>query len=256
MDEASVWGLLLARARQHPHAAMPDPARVADPAARGLLELYLPLLARSRFVVAHLGQSLDGRIALVNGASRWVTGPLDVIHNHRMRALFDAVVVGATTIEQDDPNLTVRAVPGDHPTRVVIDLRRRLGVRYRVFEDGAARTLLICSQELLARGERHGQAEVIGIGMADGGVPRAVLERLLALGLKRVFVEGGGVTVSRFLAARCLDRLQITVAPVILGSGRPAISLPEIAEVGDGLRPAIRRFDLGDDTLYEARLGA
>ena len=67
---------------------------------RELLELYLPLCqgCPERFVVAHLGQSLDGRIAAANGASRWVTGAEDVVHNHRMRALFDAVVVGAGTV--------------------------------------------------------------------------------------------------------------------------------------------------------------
>ena len=67
-----------------------------------LLHLYLPLCrdCPDRFVVAHLGQSLDGRIAAANGASQWVTGPEDVAHNHRMRALFDAVVVGAGTVAQ------------------------------------------------------------------------------------------------------------------------------------------------------------
>ena len=89
-----------------------------------------------RFVVAHLGQSLDGRIAAANGASRWVTGEQDIVHNHRMRALFDAVVVGAGTVRHDDPQLTVRAVPGPHPVRVVLDTQRRLGPDYRVFNDG------------------------------------------------------------------------------------------------------------------------
>ena len=98
------------------------------PAARRLIELYLPLCGDcpERFVVAHLGQSLDGRIATVDGSSRWVTGPEDVAHNHRMRALFDAVVVGAETVRQDDPQLTVRLVPGRNPTRVVLDPGRRL----------------------------------------------------------------------------------------------------------------------------------
>ena len=67
-------------------------------------------------MVAHLGQSLDGRIAVANGASRWVTGDQDITHNHRMRALFDAVVVGASTVRHDDPQLTVRAVPGPIPS--------------------------------------------------------------------------------------------------------------------------------------------
>jgi diaminohydroxyphosphoribosylaminopyrimidine deaminase/5-amino-6-(5-phosphoribosylamino)uracil reductase len=227
-----------------------------EPDARRLIELYLPLCrdCPERFVVAHLGQSLDGRIATVDGSSRWVTGPEDVAHNHRMRALFDAVVVGAGTIHCDDPQLTVRLVPGRNPTRVVLDPRRRLHADHRIFTDRAAPTLVLCTEELCPGGGRVGRAEVIGVGRASGSLrPADVLDLLAARGLRRVFVEGGGVTVSRFLAAGCLHRLQITIAPLIIGSGRPSISLPEIGRLSDGLRPTVRKFDLGRDVLYECR---
>ena len=226
------------------------------PAARRLIELYLPLCGDcpERFVVAHLGQSLDGRIATVDGSSRWVTGPEDVAHNHRMRALFDAVVVGAETVRQDDPQLTVRLVPGRNPTRVVLDPGRRLKAGYRLFADGAAPTLVLCADELAGRKPRLGQAEVVGVVAEAGRVrPAAVLDLLARRGLRRVFVEGGGITVSRFLAAGCLHRLQITIAPLIIGSGRPSISLPKIGRLSEGLRPTVRKFDLGRDILFECR---
>jgi len=237
-------------------ADFPDPG-AWNWAARRLLELYLPLCrdCPERFVVAHLGQSLDGRIAAANGASRWVTGDEDLVHNHRMRALFDAVVVGAGTVAHDDPLLTVRAVPGPDPVRVVLDTRRRLGAEYRVFNDGEAPTLLLCAAELAEPGERQGQAEVLGVATSDQGLClQAVLDCLAERGLTRVFVEGGGVTVSRFLAAGSLHRLQITIAPLILGSGRPSITLPEIEQLSAGLRPVVRRYDLGADVLFDCRL--
>ena len=99
-----------------------------------LFQLYLPLCEPQRpFMVGHLGQSLDGRIATESGASHYVTGPVDIRHNHRMRALFDAIIVGAGTAVHDDPQLTVRECEGDSPIRVVIDAERRLSADLKLF---------------------------------------------------------------------------------------------------------------------------
>lgn len=220
-----------------------------------LLDLYAPLLAIGpHCAVAHLGQSLDGRIATASGASHYVTGPEDILHNHRMRALFDAVIVGAGTVRHDDPQLTVRLCSGDEPVRVVIDTDRRLDTGFGVFGDGAAETLLLTAVDK-ADGDRHGNAEVIGIERWGKGLcPAAIRKTLTGRGLHRLFIEGGGVTVSRFLEAGCLDRLQITIAPLIIGSGRPGIVLPQVETLSDVLRPAVRRFRFGADVMVECLL--
>lgn len=248
--EEQAWRALLAW-----HSGVPSAVAAAPSAARGaasLVALYRPLLERSDFAVAHLAQSLDGRIACVSGASRWLSGGEDLVHTHRMRALADAVIVGARTVLHDDPQLTVRRCEGMHPTRVVIDPDRRLSPRHRVFRDGAAPTLLICAADRARPLERFGAAELMPLPRGTNGIdPHMIRSALAARGLRRLFIEGGGITISRFLAARALDRLQLTVAPVLMGSGRPSLTLPEIAEPGAGLRPRTRSVVLGRDRMIE-----
>jgi diaminohydroxyphosphoribosylaminopyrimidine deaminase/5-amino-6-(5-phosphoribosylamino)uracil reductase len=228
----------------------------AAPDLAAFLELYLPYCLASRrrgFVIGHLGQSLDGRIATESGASRWITGEADVVHNHRMRALADAVLVGAATLRCDDPQLTVRGCSGRNPVRVVLDTNGTLDDTYRVFRDATAPTLVLAAEDKVRPGQRIAGAEIIALPCDEGGIaPAAIRAALGRRGLTRLFVEGGGVTVSRFLAAGCLDRLQITVSPLILGSGRASITLPAIDDVRAGLRPRMRRFDLGEDIMFEA----
>jgi riboflavin-specific deaminase-like protein len=233
-------------------------AAALDPSAAAMLDLYLPLCVGAHaadLVVAHLAQTLDGQIATAPGASQFISGREDVEHAHRMRALLDAVIVGARTIECDDPRLTTRLVPGEHAVRVVIDPRRRLPSGHAVFRDGAAPTLLVCGAEH-AHPERHGLAEIVAIEPAAGGllpIP-AVRAALARRGLRRLFVEGGGVTVSRFLEAGALDRLQVAVAPKILGAGRPAFSLPAIERLEDAIPLAWRPIALGNDVLFDCDL--
>jgi diaminohydroxyphosphoribosylaminopyrimidine deaminase/5-amino-6-(5-phosphoribosylamino)uracil reductase len=220
-----------------------------------LISLYLPLCAGSRspsLCVAHLGQSLDGRIATLSGASRYVTGQENLAHLHRLRALCDAVVVGARTVERDDPQLTTRLVVGDNPVRVVIDPELRSLSERRVFRDGLARTVVVTTRAARARPGEWPAVELVELGDDGGAIaPAAVLSALGALGLSRILVEGGGITVSRFLQARALDRLQLALAPVILGSGLPGLSLPPIASLDEALRPRARRFTLGEDVLFD-----
>ncbi len=228
-------------------------------AADAIEALYGPLCTRSveqTFVIAHLAQSLDGRIAAANGASRWISGDEDLQHTHRMRALADAVIVGTDTILHDDPLLTVRRCSGNHPARVIIDPRRKLKGDHQVFTDRSTPTLLITTEDNSNNTPIDG-AEIIALPRdGDGKIaPAAIVAALKARGLHWLFIEGGGVTVSHFLRAGCLDRLQLTVAPVIMGSGRPSLTLPEIMDPASGLRPTVRRITLGDDTLFECIFG-
>jgi diaminohydroxyphosphoribosylaminopyrimidine deaminase/5-amino-6-(5-phosphoribosylamino)uracil reductase len=226
------------------------PTEVAE-----LLALYLPLALvphRHSFVLAHLAQSLDGRIATAGGESQWLTGEADLCHTHRLRALADAVIVGANTVRQDNPRLTVRHCSGDQPVRVVLDANLALPRDRDVFCDGAAQTLVLAAADRVAKQTQIGQAEIVPLAReGERLAPAAIRTALAGRGLYWLFLEGGGVTVSRFLAAGALDRLQIALAPVILGSGRPSLQLPEIPALSGALRPRVRHVPLGSDMLVD-----
>jgi diaminohydroxyphosphoribosylaminopyrimidine deaminase / 5-amino-6-(5-phosphoribosylamino)uracil reductase len=232
----------------------------ADDARRGVLDLYLPIcgatLARP-IIVGHLGQSLDGFIATHTGDSHFVTGHANIVHLHRMRALCDAVIVGAGTVAADDPQLTTRHVEGPSPLRVIFDPGRRLTADYRVFTDDSAPTLYVCAESMIRPGETHiGLAEVMGLPAGTDGTDdvSALVRALRARGSGRIFVEGGGVTVSAFLEANLLDRLHMAIAPLLIGDGRPAIRLPGRAALSDCLRPKYSVFRMGGDVLFDCNL--
>jgi riboflavin-specific deaminase-like protein len=223
--------------------------------AHDVIELYLPLQLQADLVIAQVGQSLDGRIATESGHSHYVTGPADIRHLHRLRALVDAVVVGAGTVLSDNPRLTVREVEGENPVRVVLDPDDRLDPGRNVFSDGAARTLVVRrAPEGDARPSATGDVLMIPVTGADGFDPRTLLQTLRDEGYRRVLIEGGGITISRFVQAGVVDRLHVTVAPLLIGSGRPALTLTAIESLDQALRPPCRHFRLGKDILFDLDL--
>lgn len=236
----------------------------ADPGARQLLTTFLPLCRylpenAGPMVVGQMGQSLDGRIATVTGASRFINGEGGLMHLHRLRAVCDAVVVGAGTAAEDNPRLTVRLASGPNPVRVVIDRHRRVPENYDIFTDAQAPTLRLVAGDYQPGAKalpRNGVLEVPCLGAGEQTRPARILQVLADFGLRRVFIEGGGLTVSGFLTAGLLDHLHVMVAPMIIGSGRPAFSLPEIEQLDSALRPPANMVDLGSDMLFDLDFSA
>jgi 3,4-dihydroxy 2-butanone 4-phosphate synthase/GTP cyclohydrolase II len=226
---------------------------VPDRAAAGLdvvlLDRYGSLVAAGPTItIAQLAQSADGFIASRTGDANYVSGEEDREHLHRLRALVDAVVIGAQTVAADDPQLTTRAVPGPSPVRVIIDPTGRIPRDARVLTDGSARTLWCVASGFAPPSELAAHVDVVPLPAEDGRFqPQTLLDVLRESGLGRVLVEGGGRTVSDFLAAGLLDRLYLTTAPILVGDGIPGIRFAGADLLADALTASVRRFSLGRD---------
>ena len=204
-------------------------------------------------VVGQVGQSLDGRVATATGHSKYINCPAGIEHLHRLRALVDIVVVGVGTALADNPQLTVRQVAGPQPARAVIDPRGRLGANAKLFADDGVRRLFITTDG--SRATPPPGVEVITLPAEDGNIaPSAIVASLAAAGMRRILIEGGADTVSRFIAARCLDRLHVNVAPVILGAGGPGIELPPLERADQAHRMQVRVHKIEDDVLFDCDL--
>jgi riboflavin-specific deaminase-like protein len=249
--ETLLWPELLRLAAGH------DIVRPADMAAgRDFWELYAPVARGNAenahigapFVIGQLGQSLDGRIATATGRSHYINGPEAICHLHRLRALVDAVIVGIGTVVADDPQLTARKVEGQDPARVVIDPNGRLPPDARVLAENGCAVFVVQGCER----PRPSWVVPITIPPRDGRIdPADIVAALATHGFRRLLVEGGARTLSAFIAAGTLDRLHLSVAPMIIGSGPVGICLPDIDRLDQAFRPRTSVHRLGCDMVYD-----
>jgi riboflavin-specific deaminase-like protein len=206
-------------------------------------------------LVGQCGQSIDARIATPTGHSHYINSEAGLAHLHRLRALVDAVVIGVGTAIADDPQLTVRRVEGPNPARVVVDPNGRLPSTARVLTADGVRRLVVTAADTPA--QLPAGVEIVPVAAKNRQLaPAAIIAALAARGFRRILIEGGADTVSRFLAARCLDRLHILVAPIILGGGRSSFTLPPIERVDEAVRAPMRAHSLGSDVLLDCDLSA
>lgn len=205
-------------------------------------------------VTLKLATSLDGRIAMPSGESRWITGEAARAQGHRLRAAHEAILVGVETVLADDPELTVRygEEGGDvaQPLRIVLDSRLRTPEKAKV---ASGNTLIFTATEP----HPVGAAEVAQVASTDGRPTiDAVLQALSERNITSVLIEGGGQVAASFIRAGYVDRLEWFRAPILLGAeGRPCIAGLTLAKLADA--PKFRRLSaepLGDDLWerYEA----
>lgn len=205
-------------------------------------------------VTLKVATSLDGRIALSDGTSQWITGPPARARSQEMRAAHDGVLVGVGTALADDPLLTARTVPppARQPVRIVADSEGRTPPRSRLARSVHLGRVIVA----VARGsheELHAAGvEVWNCGGRDGRVsPSELVRRAEVEGLASLMIEGGGQLAAAFLREGLVDRLAWFRAPILIGGdGLPAVAALGLTRMEDAPRwrhAATER--IGDDTL-------
>jgi diaminohydroxyphosphoribosylaminopyrimidine deaminase / 5-amino-6-(5-phosphoribosylamino)uracil reductase len=208
-----------------------------------------------------IAASLDGRTALADGVSKWITGPAAREDVQRWRARSSAILTGIGTVLADDPRLTVR-IEAEHraPLRVILDSTLRTPAGAHVL-DGSAPTLMVHARDASpaasrpATGSResadtaavraegpkreprnlHGDAEYMALEAADGRLDLpAVLSALAERDINELQVEAGPILSGAFLAAGLVDELLLYLAPILLGdTAQPLARLPALTALGD-----------------------
>jgi GTP cyclohydrolase II len=216
--------------------------------------------ATKPYVVVKYAQSIDGRIATSTGDARWISGDEERRVSHGLRAACDAVLVGLGTVLTDDPQLTVRMVPGASPIRVVLDSTLRITDDARVLADDAATTVVTTDRSPADRREglrRRGVSVLVVPAGPHGVDPVGALEALRRSGIRSLLVEGGARVITSLLSQRLADRLIVGIAPRVLGSGTEAVRDLGVTEVADSLRIEGRSVHVaGDDVLIAGDVAA
>ncbi len=213
------------------------------------------------FVAVKIAQTLDGRIAERRDQQVWISNSESRALVHRLRAHYDAVLVGAGTIRSDNPLLTVRYVPGRNPVRVILDGRLTSIPSAQVFTTArSVRTIVMTSidygrkrsavkDKLLRKGVEVVEVEGGRAGQIDAGTIVSVLG---AMKIGSVLVEGGADIFRQFLAPNVADKVYLFVAPAIFGHG---LSVFGEQQRGEPLRLVnVSSRNIRGDTLIEGYL--
>lgn len=224
---------------------------------------FISVCERGRpYVTLKLATSLDGRIALRNGESRWITSSRARAFVHRLRQETDAILVGSETALADDPDLTARS--GDRvvrrPIRILLDGRLRVSPQARLFEPaGESRTWVLCRERARGIVRIRDRAErVFELPAGDGrfvDLPKA-FRRLAEEGLTTVLVEGGGALAAALLRADLVDEVHWLLAPKLIGAdGKPGLGPLGLSRLVDAVElDVIRTRRLGPDLHLQAEI--
>ena len=202
--------------------------------ARELNIGFVSRMERGRpWVRLKLAASLDGKTALNNGKSQWITGPEARRDGHAWRARACAILTGAGTVRDDDPRLTVRDVETERqPLRVVVDSHLETPPTAHIVEGGNALVVAASEDAAKVAALRAAGAEVMVLPNPQGKVDLpCLLQALAGRGVNELHVEAGHKLNGSLLREGLVDELLLYFAPTLLGSGREMFPLPELTDL-------------------------
>ena len=207
-------------------------------------QILLPILMlKKKFYIGQIGQSLDGKIALLNGNSHYINDKNSISYLHSLRSICDAVVVGVNTIRKDDPLLTTRAIKGPNPQRIIIDPSLKLTNKYQVFKDGMPNIIFTHSKI----NKKFNNTQIYKL--TERNFTNLIYQNINRLGYKLVLVEGGSKTISKFLENKLLNIMQFIIAPTIIGSGINSINIEPITNLKNVIRTKNNIFKFGKEII-------
>lgn len=201
-----------------------------------ILDLYLGYILVNKhskipFTCVHLAQTIDGKIATVSRKSKWIGNEENLIHAHRIRALVDVILIGGNTFRIDKPRLDVRLVKGKNPIKAII---ANSSLELENLTPG--KTYLF-SNKKQSYNNLHADIEIVNIDDVSGYIcTKSLLEVLKQKGVHSVLVEGGPLTIRKFIEDKMLSRIEFHIAPMLFGSGKNGIELQEIHDLDEAIR--------------------
>ena len=215
------------------------------------LNILLPILRRNKkLVIAQIGQSIDGRIALKNGNSHYINNPKSIIYLHCLRSISDAIIVGSNTIKKDNPLLTTRKIKGRNPKRIIIDGRLSLNNKYKIFNDGNENIIFTKSNKNI----KLNNSTIIRL--KEKNFTKNLITQIKKLKYKNILVEGGSKTISELINNKYIDILQFMIAPILIGSGINSLNLKEISNLNRAIRPKHNFNELENEIIVNLFLNS